>query len=62
MNRRRRDVHALSCAGFLNTSRAATEWTQGRRHPLLGILLDFSMFFRHQRSELSRRRLGATEP
>ncbi len=62
MNRRRRDVHALSRDGFLSTSRAAMEWTQGRRHPLLGILLDFSMSFRHQRSKLSRRRLGATEP
>ena len=62
MNRRRKDLPALCCAGLLSTSRVCVEWEHGRCHPLLSILLDFPMPFRHQRSELSGRRLGTTEP
>ena len=45
MNRRRRNLHALSRTGLLSTSRASVEWEHGSLPPLPGILLDFPMPF-----------------
>ena len=62
MERRRKALYDLSCVGLLSTSRVCVAGEHGRRHPLFGMLLDFPMPLRQQRSELLGRRFRATEP